>query len=1551
MASVVVDPWAEAVAQFEQGLTTKEKSLYSDANPEDIAKEIISLEVQQHTSSKLRRVLARVQPLLDAVGDYGKALDVLSNTSSVMPPLWGAIRVVLMVAQKWSEYYSELAAMLEQIAAVLPRYSTYSVLLKDHESLQKALRATYLQILLFMTKAKTILTKSSIRMLLSATWKSFTRDFESTIKRIGECRKLVEDEARLASIVEQMREASKAEEERTRAIECRSRVDSMITVNNKGDAKRWLNARKCTDERDNVDLSRADGSCEWILGHDTLSNWIKNEEEQILWLYGPPGCGKSYLYSKVLSHLESQTPAVYFLFCGGDKERTTLASLIRSWTQQLIEQFPNAMQYLYMIKNISINATATEKEVNELFDILMSKLTSCYLTVDALDECSDDCSRKFFQRLASVPSKFKILVTSRTSTRHRLDVGRAKSRLRTLEIQPGLVESDIQSYVDFALSSQDFPYSTETLGKIKDRLISSEGMFLWVKLMLDELRAQTCEQEVLDTLEKLPEGLTQTYDRILERINHLHQSRRMLAHKVFFWAVTVRRPVSVAEVRVLLAVQPTDSSFDDKRLVAKAEETILEVCGGLIHYRYEDRRIMFSHFTITEYLAQYFKRHDVLREIMACYGTTKLKSNASLAAVVCLHYLTYDFIGTLRTPHDCGDVDRLLEDRDRNPRLALLPYAVSSWFEHLRESKREKKRKGDLPVRLAIKFLQPGSPTLDLCWHIWWFMGPDANVSSICPSQFSGLHVAAYFGLSHLLTTLVQVWGLGVVDSLRRSPLWWAASAGHVDATNVLLEAGFDPHQLDNLNTAPVHRAAAAGHSGVFGVINEHAKPTESIVVDSEGWTPLHWAASRGHLPVIKQILQPRPWQRRGEHKKYDYGTRLHQYLAGINKFWSDVLNIQDAQGSTALHLAASQGYEDVVMELLKKGPDLGLLDKSGKTAAQKAKAMGNPAIFLLLTAVEQSSERQEGQEGQKHYSAWQPVGRNLVNHEMNLHGRKSDELQKTNSRDTQDTAIMRTLITGHYQSLSAQLGKGRHWMFTDYRGRTALHHAAAGGYDSCFERITEKMDSLNGGAKREFVNRKDERGWTALHYATSGHFVSVIRRLLHAGASPLIPDNESMTAYGLGISEGHQETIETLARFGGLSTEAITEDFLFGTLHVVARNGTISAEEIDTMDPVKLKRPDRFGRTPLYRATEAGQQSAAKILNERTKMLLGVEELIDLSLLAAETHNIDLLHVFLKQLPEGSLSNRTSTLGKTQLLFNSVIRDDNVEASAILFNAGAEVNFLDLSDNTCRDKALHMAIRERSVQVAMFLIDKGVDIHVRNASGMSPLDLACMHQLTDVVQYLLEADQKRNGVTIPSAESYSWGDAPLRTVFEDFFIEEQSLSIVELLLRHGASWTPTSETSPHPARLALKLYYSRVVCNTGSPPATPAVFYTRIPDLLRQYGCAHLAYAMDRDGLAPIHIAARDNDLESLGEMIEEGVPIEWETFGLCARTPLQVAVDNDNVEAVTFLLELGADPTHLNLKLENDSSNLECEGSNRQEIVRLLLDELELRSGIAHR
>ena len=142
-----------------------------------------------------------------------------------------------------------------------------------------------------------------------------------------------------------------------------------------------------------------------------------------------------------------------------------------------------------------------------------------------------------------------------------------------------------------------------------------------------------------------------------------------------------------------------------------------------------------------------------------------------------------------------------------------------------------------------------------------------------------------------------------VMDDAGMSPLHWLVVEGHNDVVEWIIdEVGASASLPDRqYGQTALHFAASKDHANVAKqLLERHADP---MALDRGGWTPLHAAARAGSVEVVAvllAILQPGGMDARGPRQQ------------------------------TPLHRAAFWGQTQVCMALVKAGADRSALDADG---------------------------------------------------------------------------------------------------------------------------------------------------------------------------------------------------------------------------------------------------------------------------------------------------------------------------------------------------------------------------------------------------------------------------------------------------------------------------------------------------------------------------------------------------------------------------------------------------------------------------------------------
>ena len=92
------DAWAQARDRFLEDLEEPEREMFAQATLENIFYSASAAQKVHEQNSRSRYLASKLDPLLAGIDQYGKAMDVLSQASPFLCPLWGALRVLIHVS-------------------------------------------------------------------------------------------------------------------------------------------------------------------------------------------------------------------------------------------------------------------------------------------------------------------------------------------------------------------------------------------------------------------------------------------------------------------------------------------------------------------------------------------------------------------------------------------------------------------------------------------------------------------------------------------------------------------------------------------------------------------------------------------------------------------------------------------------------------------------------------------------------------------------------------------------------------------------------------------------------------------------------------------------------------------------------------------------------------------------------------------------------------------------------------------------------------------------------------------------------------------------------------------------------------------------------------------------------------------------------------------------------------------------------------------------------------------------------------------------------------
>lgn len=784
-----------------------------------------------------------------------------------------------------------------------------------------------------------------------------------------------------------------------------------------------------------------DGSGDWLFRHASYRSWICSDQDNLLWITGKPGSGKSTLV-KLLSDSIRHEDAIYleepaiaasvifdFRYVLERENGGAKGQILRALLYQILESSPTLSpglcQALSPLSPLPDRPEDLDVHCYQLcLEAALSAATdkaTVFLLIDGLDECGSKVQDDVMACLAPIyqqpqfTKKVRIMITSRWgSSMHRRQQQR-HSGIKWLEMEN---TEDITTFCSAMLSPRqisqgittDQPDSCvhwkDSVQELVDSIITrADGVFLWVKLVVDLLLTDYPAQQHSgcgtkrwqQAVQELPTGLESLYENLVHRVPAQLKSASDL---VFMWCSLAVRPLNVLELQSAIGshtdeLKPKVAAVDFTSQLRRMTYGLVEVVSDPGSYT---DTVQLLHSSVRDFLMG-ATSHLAVSQTSLAYGSVGLIH--TLMAETCFRYIMQISCSGNSTTHP------------------FLDYSVSHWSFHARTGE-----------QLAVSqdylieiFRRPSSKSVSFWLEEYeGVRSPQTSSAKSVPLP----HVAAHHGLISTLKAMSLrdpaevTWDLK--DCMGRTALHHAAAQGHSDVVRLLLDHGASIDVEDTQMITPLRTASQKGQTSVV----EHLLALdENKTSDVAGRTAIHHAARAGHTEVVKILI--------------DKGADL---------------DAQDLRGHSALTLAAASGNEDLACFLLK-------LNDSRWSAAMIGVALTFAAALNLKT-----------------------LTRSLL---------RSERLSGPDDVFVQQ-AFIASIISGSQELVLLFLELGCHPDLHDYRyGQSALSIAAAGGDD----RIVRIL--LEHGAH---PNIQDIRtGLTPVMHAISRGFPVVVQLLLEFGA------------------------------------------------------------------------------------------------------------------------------------------------------------------------------------------------------------------------------------------------------------------------------------------------------------------------------------------------------------------------------------------------------------------------------------------------------------------
>ena len=739
-------------------------------------------------------------------------------------------------------------------------------------------------------------------------------------------------------------------------------------------------------------------------------------------------------------------------------------------------------------------------------------------------------------------------------------------------------------------------------------------------------------------------------------------------------------------------------------------------------------------------------------------------------------------------------------------------------------------------------------------------------------------------------------------DKNGRTPLIWASMNGHVNILRRLfLWAKFTEAKTNTRR----YRQAVENHG-------LKAKRYEALVLercgididaaDIEGRTPLSWAASRGHLEFVKELLEMG-----SDVELEDVNGRTPFWWAAANGHL-DVIKMlldrrkvdprrEDRNGDTALSRAAYAGHDDVVsfLEGTRPGKTTPLTDPDQEVLLLWAAKRGDESMVKLLLQLGAKPNPAESEVGPPlvwaAFGGMYDIARLLVDA-----GADIEAEAKLEDKYTSGTSLWWAASKGHIDMVAYLLDKGANieWGKKYSENITPLAEAARNGHAGVVELL------LHHGADLRFKGEMSDDAWKSYQRPHNPMAVAVTNG--HIEIAKILID------HGIRVLDGrpYEKYERTLSHW---KTTDYPDTFSRTLLSWAAEIGhAVAVRQLISLPHVDINFSEARDSRPLSWAAQKGHVAIVDLLLENgaevayTQMSsfeweIGYYEVGPATpfTLAFKAGHQDLtIRLFENSVQSGQLSPRLLLPWASRMGLQSIVTE--------LLAKGHEP--LDFSE------PLEWAAMAGQEEIVNYLLDQGAPISPQKTGEYhpGPLSGAAMRGQEAIVRILLARGADPNSEECADTRMLPLSRAALNG----------HLVVAELLLDHGAD--------PNKLRPDKGLF-----SKDSRPPLAIAAYY----------GYSAMVSLLLARGADPVWESTGHNgyfdDYNSREQLKSWQVPEPRSYEGKKSALSYAIdgyATDSDREDVVKILVQAGADGKNKDLPL------IWAVQAKKTNIARLLLD-----------
>ncbi|XP_065336219.1 uncharacterized protein LOC135937067 [Cloeon dipterum] len=600
--------------------------------------------------------------------------------------------------------------------------------------------------------------------------------------------------------------------------------------------------------------------------------------------------------------------------------------------------------------------------------------------------------------------------------------------------------------------------------------------------------------------------------------------------------------------------------------------------------------------------------------------------------------------------------------------------------------------------------------------------------------------------MDHFL--ILQKSDINMTDERVKTALHCAAEHGYVRRVKDLIHSGANIRAVDENGWNAFHFACKSNSSNKKDVIRWLHRTDSQLAKEKTGsnQTGLHIHVEFGNWPTDDEarfLVEEIGVDVKAKDNQGCTALRIAFYKRRdcVDYLMAKDINlgVKNKRGRTCLHFAAERGDLEALQTWIELGGDLDVVDKIGSTSLHDAALNGHlQFVDKLLACAAEEAKNQDIGNG----SVGSTLKENLIVNRCDNEGRTALHL----AAKKENVAMVEILLENN-----ADL------TLTDKQGKNAIHYAIRD------ERMLRFLNEKNGDLMKHPSNDGNTILHAVLHSFCDGHSDKI----------------------ALWIIEQVDDSVLNAKNASGNTP-----------LLLACKKEFWRAAELLLTRNVEVNVSDMWGKTAMHYAAQWGKLDLVKLLHEKGADLT----LTDRNGMNALNHATDHLEVisFLHEKNNELLGQRFKD-GNTTL--HLAIRSSFGDTDIILWVLEHFENDLNVTNNE-GETPLLLVCKESDWHLAKILLDKNVDIHVKDKKGRTALHYAVNldgnHRIEDLFTFDLVQELCKRGADFALTDNDGMNafHHAIRNFHMALFIHNVNGDLVKQRLNNG-------DTSLH---LAIKL-------------------------------------------------------------------------------------------------------------------------------------------------